>query len=84
MNRTVNEKVLAILEYEKILGNICFSEQIFHRKQSLGAPVSVQFKNSSGAECRVPWRAESLRSFLDLSRKDRSDSASRVNAVKIT
>ena len=54
MNRTVNEKVLAILEYEKILGNICFSEQIFHRKQSLGAPVSVQFKNSSRAECRVP------------------------------
>ena len=54
MNRTVNEKVLAILEYEKILGNICFSEQIFHRKQSLGAPVSVQFKNSSGAECCVP------------------------------
>ena len=28
--------------------------------------------------------AESLRSFLDLSRKDRSDSASRVNAVKIS
>ena len=54
MNRTVNERVLTILEYEKILGNICFSEQIFHRKQSLGAPVSVQFKNSSGAECRVP------------------------------
>ena len=42
MNRTVNARVLAILEYEKILGNICFSEQIFHRKQSLGAPVQFQ------------------------------------------
>ena len=27
-----------VLNIEKILGNICFSEQIFYRKQSLGAP----------------------------------------------
>ena len=32
-------KFLAVLKYWKILGNICFSEQIFCRKQSLGAPV---------------------------------------------
>ena len=25
-------------QYQKVLGDICFSEQIFHRKQSLGAP----------------------------------------------
>ena len=27
-----------MLKLQKILGNICFSEQIFCRKQSLGAP----------------------------------------------
>ena len=32
-------KFLAVLKQKKILGNICFSEQIFYRKQSLGAPV---------------------------------------------
>ena len=26
-----------VLKQKKILGNICFSEQIFYRKQSLGA-----------------------------------------------
>ena len=38
MNGTVIEKFLAVLKYQKILRNICFSEQIFYRKQSLGAP----------------------------------------------
>ena len=38
MNRTVIKKFLAVLKLWKIVGNICFSEQIFYRKQSLGAP----------------------------------------------
>ena len=38
MNGTVILKVLAFLDLQKILGNFCFSEQIFHRKQSLGVP----------------------------------------------
>ena len=38
LNGTVIWKFLA-LKKQKILGNICFSEQIFYRKQSLGAPV---------------------------------------------
>ena len=37
MNGTVIEKFLAFPKLLKILGNFCFSEQIFHRKQSLGA-----------------------------------------------
>ena len=36
MNGTVIEKFLAFLKLLKILGNFCFSEEIFHRKQSLG------------------------------------------------
>ena len=32
------QKGLAMFEQYKILGNICFCEQIFYRKQSLGAP----------------------------------------------
>ena len=32
----------------KILGNICFSEQIFYRKQSLGAPDKHRAKLSPG------------------------------------
>ena len=39
MNGTVIKKFVAVLKQKKILGNICFSEQIFYRKQSLGAPV---------------------------------------------
>ena len=38
MNGTAIQKFLAMLKLQKILGNICFSEQIFCRKQSLGAP----------------------------------------------
>ena len=37
-------KFLAVLKQKKILGNICFSEQIFYRKQSLGAPDVHGFK----------------------------------------
>ena len=47
----VIETFLAILKSKKILGNICFSEQIFYRKQSLGVPVNVLFliyKDKSG------------------------------------
>lgn len=29
--------ILAALKLQKILGNICLSEQVFHRKQPLGA-----------------------------------------------
>ena len=38
MNVGVIYKFLAVLKQKKILGNICFSEQIFCRKQWLGAP----------------------------------------------
>ena len=36
-------KFLAVIKLKKILGNICFSEQIFYRKQSLGAPVLFMY-----------------------------------------
>ena len=36
-------KFLAVLKQKKILGIICFSEQIFYRKQSLGAPVLFMY-----------------------------------------
>ena len=35
----VNVEIFSYPRAKKILGNICFSQQIFHRKQSLGAPV---------------------------------------------
>ena len=38
MNGKVIQKILAILKYQKILGNIWFFEQIFYRKKSLSAP----------------------------------------------
>ena len=38
MNGTVIFKFFGVLKYKKILGEICFSEQIFYRKQSSGAP----------------------------------------------
>ena len=37
MNGTVIRKFVAVLKQKKILGSICFFEQIFYRKQSLGA-----------------------------------------------
>ena len=40
MNGTAIYKFLAVLKLQTILSNICFSEQIFYRKQSLGAPVN--------------------------------------------
>ena len=41
MNGTVIQKFFAFLKLLKFLGNFCFSEQIFHRKQLLGAPDVV-------------------------------------------
>ena len=38
MNGVIVKKFLAVLKKLNILGNICFSEQVFYRKQSLGAP----------------------------------------------
>ena len=38
-----------LLVLQKILGNISFSEQIFYRKQSLGAPVHITVLNSPNA-----------------------------------
>ena len=38
MNETVIQKFSAFLKLQKILGNFCFSEQTFYRKQSLAAP----------------------------------------------
>ena len=40
LNRTLIQKLLAVFNQQKILGNISFSEQIFHRKQTLGSPDS--------------------------------------------
>ena len=37
------QKILAVIKYQKFLGNICFFEHTFHRKQSLGAPFASQF-----------------------------------------
>ena len=42
-NGTVIYKFLAFLKLEKILHNFCFSEQIFNRKQFLGAPYLLSF-----------------------------------------
>ena len=39
LNGTVIWKLLAFPKLSKILGKFCFSEQIFHRKQSLGDSV---------------------------------------------
>ena len=39
MNGTGIQKFLAVLNQQKILGHVCFSEQIFYRKQSLGVSV---------------------------------------------
>ena len=38
MNGTVIQKFLAFPKLQKILGNFCFFEEVFYRKQSLGAP----------------------------------------------
>ena len=35
-------EVFSLLKLLKILGNFCFSEQVFHRKQPLGAPEQCQ------------------------------------------
>ena len=47
MSGTVIEKFLAFSKLWKILGNFCFSEQLFHRKQSLGAPLCIFKKKTS-------------------------------------
>ena len=39
LNGTVIQKFLAILKLQEILGNFCFSEQVFGGKQSLSASV---------------------------------------------
>ena len=39
MNGTVIQKFSTFLKLQKTLSNFCFSEQIFHRKPSLGSPV---------------------------------------------
>ena len=39
INGTVIQKFLAFFKLQKMLGNVFFSEQIFYRKQSLGAPA---------------------------------------------
>ena len=42
LNGTVIEKFLVVLKQKKILGNIfLFSEQIIHRKQSLGFAAAL-------------------------------------------
>ena len=50
MNETFIEKFLAVLKQKKTPCNICFSEQIFYRKQSLGAPdVGTSMKSGERA-----------------------------------
>ena len=42
---------------QKVLGNICFSEQIFYRKQPLGTPEYMPFSIvHSHAGTAEPWR----------------------------
>ena len=41
MRGTIIKKFLGVLKLWKILGNICFPEQIFYRNQSLGAPAKA-------------------------------------------
>ena len=58
-----------MLKLQKILGNICFSEQIFYRKQSLGAPVKCgQPLVSWHVFKKWPWvshrLAPSVRAFI--------------------
>ena len=45
--------LLAVLKQKKIPGNICFSEQIFHRKQLLGAPEQTN-KQTNTSDCQPP------------------------------
>ena len=45
--------LLAVLKQKKIPGNICFSEQIFHRKQSLDAPEQTN-KQTNTSDCQPP------------------------------
>ena len=49
--------LLAVLKQKKIPGNICFSEQIFHRKQSLDAPEQTNKqtnKQTNTSDCQPP------------------------------
>ena len=46
-NRTVIQNFLAFLNLQKVLGIFCASEQIFDRKQSLGAPDWTEKKSAS-------------------------------------
>ena len=75
MNGTVIQNFLAALKLQKILDNICFFEQKFYRKQSLGAPcryeafllcLTIQFCHSGH-----PATIQSIRSqqFPEIDRK---------------
>ena len=46
-------KILAVLKQNKILGNIYFSEKIFYRKQSFGAPVFLRYSRTK----KTPFKA---------------------------
>ena len=52
MNGTFILIFLGVLRQKKILGDICFSEQIFYRKQSSGAPDDVTNNHRSMSEAR--------------------------------
>ena len=51
MERSFRTEFLAVLKEEKNLGNICFSEQIFYRKQSLGFLAEYPRDISSFENC---------------------------------
>ena len=51
MKGMVTYNFLAVLKWQKILGDICFSEQIFYRKQSLGAHVYFLTDDAQASFC---------------------------------
>ena len=53
MNGTFIYKFLAVLKKKKILGNICFSKQIFYRKQSLGGTDTIPNSFSWDGYCHI-------------------------------
>ena len=49
-----------------MLGNICFSEQIFHRKQSLGASVVTMSQKVFALQTKLKLRLRSMLSIKHL------------------
>ena len=61
VHERIIEKFLAVLKQKKILGNICFSEQMFYGKKSLVAPDkwieltrNIGIRNRNNMFCTTP------------------------------